>query len=145
MSQVAAHQYEMPRSERNLYLWFIGIGFAHLMVGLFLGFMQGMQHAGIDLYRTIPIVRHYYQGLTAHGVFNVLVFTTFFIAGFLLFVTGTSLRKPINLRLGWITFWVMTIGLAPGRLRASSRTRRRCCLRRTRRCRRTGRSTWAWP
>ncbi len=86
----------MPRSERNLYLWFIGIGFAHLMVGLFLGFMQGMQHAGIDLYRVIPIVRHYYQGLTAHGVFNVLVFTTFFIAGFLLFVTGTSLRKPMS-------------------------------------------------
>jgi len=112
MSQVAAKQYEMPRSERNLYLWFIGIGFAHLMVGLFLGFMQGMQHAGIDLYRVIPIVRHYYQGLTAHGVFNVLVFTTFFIAGFLLFATGTSLKKPVPLRLGWVTFWVMTIGLA---------------------------------
>lgn len=112
MSQVATNQYEMPRSERNLYLWFIGIGFAHLMVGLFLGFMQGMQHAGIDLYRTIPIVRHYYQGLTAHGVFNVLVFTTFFIAGFLLFATGKSLRKPINLKLGWTTFAVMTIGLA---------------------------------
>jgi len=111
MSLAAIKQYEMPRSERNLYLSFILIGFAHLMVGLFLGFMQGMQHAGIDLYRVIPIVRHYYQGLTIHGVFNVLVFTTFFIAGFLLFVTSTSLKKPINLRLGWITFCVMTIGL----------------------------------
>ncbi len=111
MSQVAVQQHELPRSERNLYLWFIGIGFAHLMVGLFLGFMQGMQHAGIDLYRTIPIVRHYYQGLTAHGVFNVMIFTTFFIAALLLFVTRTSLKKPLNLKLGWTTFWVMTVGV----------------------------------
>lgn len=107
-----ADRYEVSRSERRLYLWFIGIGFAHLLVGVILGFMQGLQHAGIDLYRVIPIVRHYYQGLTVHGVFNVLVFTTFFIAGFLLFVTGYSLRRPVDLRLGWITFWVMTIGLA---------------------------------
>lgn len=111
MSHVNNH-YQMPRSERLLHLWFIGIGFAHLLVGLLLGFMQGMQHAGIDLYRVIPIVNHYYQGLTMHGVFNVLVFTTFFIAGFLLFVTGYSLRRPIDLRLGWTTFAVMTAGLA---------------------------------
>lgn len=104
--------YEVPRSERRLYLWFIGIGFAHLLVGILLGFMQGMQHAGIDLYRAIPIVRHYYQGLTIHGVYNALVFTTFFIAGFLLFVTGYSLRRPIvDVRTGWITFWLMTVGL----------------------------------
>ena len=46
--------------------------------------MQGMQHAGIDLYK-YTFLAHYYQGLSMHGVYNALVFTTFFIAGFLHF------------------------------------------------------------
>ncbi len=110
MSGVAP--YEMRTSEKRLVLWFIGIGFAHLAVGILMGLLQGLQHAGIDLYRVVPLVRHYYQGLSIHGVFNVLVFTTYFIAGFLLFVTGYGLGRPLpGLRLGWVTFWVMTAGL----------------------------------
>ncbi|MFS8542428.1 MAG: cbb3-type cytochrome c oxidase subunit I, partial [Limnochordales bacterium] len=93
-------------------LAFIGVGFAHLLVGVLLGFLQGLEHAGIDLYAYVPLIRHYYQGLAIHGVFNVLVFTTYFIGGFLLFAVGRGLQRPlITAGWGWATFWLMTVGL----------------------------------
>ena len=46
-----------------------------------------------------------------HGVLNVLVFTTFFICGFLPFI-APGLRVPLaSPRLGWVTFWLMVAGL----------------------------------
>ena len=103
--------YTLQRGERRLVLAYIGIGMAHLAVGLLLGFMQGMEHAGIDLYK-YTFLRHYYQGLSMHGVFNVLIFTTFFIAGFLSFVTAYAFRRPLYSRqLSWATFWLMTVGV----------------------------------
>ena len=47
-----------------------------------------------------------------HGVLNALVFTTFFICGFLPFMTSRALGRPLaRPRLGWLTFWLMTAGL----------------------------------
>ncbi len=104
--------YRLERPEKRLTLWYIAIGFAHLAVGILMGFLQGMEHAGINLYDAIPLIKHYYQGLSIHGVFNVLVFTTFFIAGFLTFVTSYGLERPMHSRtLSWITFGVMLVGL----------------------------------
>jgi len=40
------------------------------------------------------------------------VFTTFFICGFLPFMTSRALGRPLaRPRLGWLTFWLMTAGL----------------------------------
>ena len=103
--------YQLQPGERRLVLAYIVIALAHLFVGILLGFMQGMEHAGIDLYR-YTFLRHYYQGLSMHGVYNALIFTTFFIAGFLTFVTVISLKRPMHSQpLNWITFWTMTVGL----------------------------------
>ena len=43
---------------------------------------------------------------------NVLVWTTFFICGFLPFVTVRALDVPlVSMALGWAAFWLMTAGL----------------------------------
>jgi cytochrome c oxidase subunit 1 len=61
-------------------------------------------------------VQSYYHGLTLHGVLNVLVWTTFFICGFLPYVAIEALgAPPAARRLGWPTFWLMTGGLVLAR------------------------------
>ena len=60
---VNANGYTLQRGEKRLVIAYIAIGLAHLAVGLLLGFMQGMEHAGIDLYK-YTFLRHYYQGLS---------------------------------------------------------------------------------
>ncbi|MFN0070293.1 MAG: b(o/a)3-type cytochrome-c oxidase subunit 1 [Chloroflexota bacterium] len=89
------------------------VAISALSVGMLLGMLQGLEHAGINLYPYLqPIIRTYYQGLTLHGVLNALVWTTFFICGFLTFVTTRSLNQPLKwLKLAWATFWVMVIGV----------------------------------
>lgn len=104
--------YKHSPQERRLLLWYLGIGFGHLFIGVLLGLFQVLQHAGIDLYKALPLVRHYYQGLTMHGVFNALVFTFFFIAAFMPFITSSGLKRPMNYRLSLVTFFVMVLGLA---------------------------------
>src|SRR5690606_24991589 len=98
MTRVVARgdAYIPPESERKLSLAFIAVGFAHLLVGVLLGLLQGLEHAGIDLYAYVPLIRHYYQGLSIHGLCNVLVFTTCFIGGFLMFVVGRGLERPLE-------------------------------------------------
>ena len=92
---------------------YVIVALAALSVGILMGLLQGLEHAGLDLYPLLrPVVRSYYQGLTLHGVLNVLVFTTFFICGFLIFTTVRSLGQPLaNPRLGQATFWLMLAGL----------------------------------
>lgn len=89
------------------------IAFVALFIGVTTGAMQALEHGGVNLYpKAAPVVQSYYQGLTLHGVLNVLVFTTFFIAGFFQFITPRALDEPLaSRRLGWATVGVMTIGL----------------------------------
>jgi cytochrome c oxidase subunit I len=48
-----------------------------------------------------------------HGVMNVLVWTTFFISGFLMFATVHALETPLqSMVLGWAAFGGMSAGLA---------------------------------
>jgi cytochrome c oxidase subunit I len=77
------------------------------------GILQALDHAGIDVYDHVqPFIHSYYQGLTIHGVMNVLVWTTFFICGFLSFVVVYALGRPLsNMQLAWGAFWLMTGGL----------------------------------
>jgi cytochrome c oxidase subunit 1 len=85
------------RLEDRLTAWHIGIAFGALFVGSWFGPLQVLQHAGIDLYRKLaPGIQSYYQGLSLHGVLNALVWTTFFIVGFLTFATVQSLRTKLS-------------------------------------------------
>lgn len=90
------------------------IAFAALAVGGLMGVLQVLEYNGINLYNSIkPVLPGgYYQGLTIHGVLNVLVFTTFYIIGFLTFIFAKAFNRPLaNGLLAWITFGVMVVGL----------------------------------
>ncbi|HEY7535842.1 MAG TPA: cbb3-type cytochrome c oxidase subunit I [Thermodesulfobacteriota bacterium] len=90
---------------RSITLWHWYIAFAALFVGLFFGLRQSLARAGI-------LARYdYYQGLTIHGVLNALVFTIFFIAGFLYLATEVSLKRQLrSYRLAWLSFWILLAG-----------------------------------
>jgi cytochrome c oxidase subunit 1 len=90
------------------------VAFIALALGGLMGVLQVLEYNGIDVYKTLkPVLPGgYYQGLTLHGVLNVLVFTTFYIMGFLTFVTAKALDKPLaSGKLAWFTFWLMVGGL----------------------------------
>ena len=86
--------------------WFVGVGIGALTIGLWLGVLQGLEHAGLNLYNPLaPGIRTYYQGLTIHGVLNALVWTTFFICGYFTFTVVNSLKRPLAQR------WLNVAGL----------------------------------
>ena len=101
------------RLEERLTAWHIGIALGALFVGTWFGPLQVLEHVGIDLYgKLAPGIKSYYQGLTLHGVLNALVYTTFFITGFLTFTTVHSLKT--RLRFPWVNIlglWLMAAGL----------------------------------
>jgi len=101
------------RTEERLASAFIGVALVALFGGMVTGLLQALEPAGINLYPWVaPLIKSYYHGLTLHGVLNVLVWTTFFIAGFLPFIATRALGTPLASRgLGWATFWLMTGGL----------------------------------
>jgi cytochrome c oxidase subunit 1 len=101
------------RLEEKLTAWHVGIALGALFLGTWFGPLQVLEHAGIDLYSKLaPGIKGYYQGLTIHGVLNALVFTTFFITGFLTFATVHSLK--MKLRFPWIN--ILGLGLMTGGL-----------------------------
>jgi cytochrome c oxidase subunit 1 len=91
----------------------IGIAMVSLSIGVTIGVLQGLEHAGIDLYPYIrPFLYSYYQGLTLHGVLNALVWTTFFICGFLTYSTVYTLNRPLRYPwISWLGLGIMTVGL----------------------------------
>ena len=93
-------------AEGRLTSAFLVVAILALVGGIVTGAAQALEHAGIDVYpRLTPFIKSYYHGLTVHGVLNVLVWTTFFIAGFLPFLTVRALGRPLASRaLGWATF-----------------------------------------
>lgn len=100
-------------TEHRLIVAYLTVALIALFVGVVTGFFQALEHAGINLYPKVsPLIQSYYHGLSLHGVMNVLVWTTFFISGFLIFVTVHALKTPLQSRaLGWGAFGLMTVGL----------------------------------
>jgi cytochrome c oxidase subunit 1 len=92
---------------------YLVIAFVALFVGVVTGLFQALSHAGVNLYPQLtPVVASYYQGLTLHGVMNALVWTTFFICGFLQFMATRALGMSLASRgLAWLTYGLMTGGL----------------------------------
>jgi cytochrome c oxidase subunit 1 len=101
-------------TEHKLAGWNILIAFLALAVGGLMGVLQVLEYNGINLYTPLrpALPGGYYQGLTLHGVLNVLVFTTFYIIGFLTFISAKAFGRPLaSPKLAWATLWVMVVGL----------------------------------
>lgn len=105
--------HQATREEKRFIGHHLLVAIIALSIGTLFGPLQAFEHAGLDIYPYIaPIIKSYYQGLSIHGVLNALVWTTFFITGFLNLTTiaglGRSLRTP---RMNKVGFWVMVVGL----------------------------------
>ncbi len=71
------------------------IPIALLIFGIYHGLMQTLYRAGI-LHATSALGIEYYQGLTAHGVINAIVLTTFFAVAFGHTLVTQFLAKQVN-------------------------------------------------
>ena len=102
--------YRLPAGQRRALRWSIYVGFLALLAGVFHGLAQALSYANIDILEYFPFLKSYYQGLTAHGVANALIFTFAFANGFLPLVTARSLaRRPVRW-LTWSAFGVLVVG-----------------------------------
>ena len=103
----------MTRVEERLAAANVIVALVALFGGVVTGLFQALEYAGVEIYPTLaPVIHSHYHSVTMHGVLNVLVFTTFFICGFLPFIFSRSLQAPLaSPRLGWVTFWLMVAGL----------------------------------
>lgn len=101
-------------TEKKIAGWHIFIAIVALAIGTLFGPLQALEHMGINLYPALANVglQSYYQGLTLHGVLNALVWTTFFITGFLTLTVTYQLKRNLAVPiLSWVAFIVMVIGL----------------------------------
>ena len=104
----------MFAAEKKILSWHIVLALVALAIGTLFGPLQALEHMGINLYPTLQAVglQSYYQGLTLHGVLNALVWTTFFITGFLMYVMVKTLNFPLTKPwLSWTGFFIMVVGL----------------------------------
>jgi cytochrome c oxidase subunit 1 len=102
-----------PRTDDRLTAAFLVVALVALFGGALTGLLQAVEHAGVQIPGHTTFVKSYYHSVSLHGVLNVLVWTTFFIAGFVPFLEARALGRPLaSPRLGWLTFWVMVGGLA---------------------------------
>lgn len=93
-----------------LVLAHILFAFSALLIGGIAGLLQSLVRSGGI---TLPFNLGYYQLLTAHGVLMALIFTTYFIIGFLYsgvsHTLGGKLLPSVN-RMGWTGFILMSLG-----------------------------------
>jgi cytochrome c oxidase subunit 1 len=105
--------YEFSSKEKRFIGLHLFFALVALAVGSLFGPLQAFEHAGLDLYPYLqPLFKSYYQGLTLHGVLNALVWTTFFITGFLTFTVSYGLKRPQKYPvINAVGFWMMVVGL----------------------------------
>jgi cytochrome c oxidase subunit 1 len=103
----------MTQTERHLAAANLVVALVALFGGVVTGLFQALAYAGLAVYPPLdPVIRSHYHSLSIHGVLNALVWTTFFICGFLPFIMARALETPLaRPRLGWLTFWLMVAGL----------------------------------
>jgi cytochrome c oxidase subunit I len=102
--------FRFEKKDSNLILAHIGFSFFAVFLGALAGLLQVMQRSG---WIQLPNWLTYYQLLTAHGVLLALVFTTFFIVGYLYSGVARTLDgklTPAARILGWIGFYLMAVG-----------------------------------
>ena len=96
---------------KALCLWHIYTGTVALTLGALFGLLQGFSRAN---FLVMPPWFDYYRTLTAHGVLMALVFTTFFITGFLTYATYTTIPRVRSTKLNWTGYCVMLAGTLMG-------------------------------
>jgi cytochrome c oxidase subunit 1 len=92
----------------SAYVW---VGYVMLLLGVIAGLLQVLDRTGL-LNLPRPVI--YYQLLTAHGIVLALVFTTFFIVGYLLAGVAKTMGGrliPAARNWGWAGFYTMTAGV----------------------------------
>lgn len=102
--------YAIPAAQKRILRWTIYIGYAALIAGIFHGWSQSLSYARINVLPYFPFLRSYYQGLTAHGVANVLIMTFAFANGFLPLMTSRALSRPLVSGLLYATFASLLLG-----------------------------------
>lgn len=101
---------QFDRQDSKLVLAFILFSFGALLLGGIAGMLQSLVRGGAY---TLPGGIGYYQLLTAHGVMMGLVFTTFFIIGFLYSGISKTLGGKLldrSRKLGWWSFILLSLG-----------------------------------
>ncbi|WP_316569066.1 cbb3-type cytochrome c oxidase subunit I [Neobacillus sp. YIM B06451] len=88
---------------------YIFVAFIALLVGGFLGLLQGLNRAGI---LELPTWFNYYQVLTAHGLLLILVLTAFFTIGYFYAAMSHTLGGllPKVRKMAWIGFGMKIFG-----------------------------------
>lgn len=105
---------KFDRQDGSLVLAHLLFAFGALLLGAVAGVLQGLVRGGMI---ELPAGIGYYQLLTAHGVLMALIFTTFFIIGFLYSGVSKTLGGkllPRSRSMGWVGFLLMAIGTAIG-------------------------------
>jgi cytochrome c oxidase subunit 1 len=102
--------YQLPETQRRALRYTLYIGYLALTAGIFHGLAQALSYAKIDILQYFPALQSYYQGLTAHGVANVLIFTFSFSNAFLPLMTARALSKELLSRLVWGSFALLVLG-----------------------------------
>ncbi|HWO75136.1 MAG TPA: b(o/a)3-type cytochrome-c oxidase subunit 1 [Bacillus sp. (in: firmicutes)] len=99
----------VDRVDAKLCMSHIWVALTALFLGAIAGLLQTLVRSGTV---TLPAGIGYYQLLTAHGVLLGLVFTTFFIMGFLFAAMSrtTGIMNNAVRKLGWLGFILMTAG-----------------------------------
>lgn len=82
---------------------------ALLVLGIYHGLLQVLYRAGI-IRGTQFLGLEYFQGLTLHGVVNAIVFTTFFAVAFGYAVIRFHLRRPLSMKVAWLSCGLMIVG-----------------------------------
>ncbi len=100
---------KIHESLRKLVVLEIVIPVLLLFLGIYHGLMQVLFRAGV-IRASSFLGLEYYQGLTLHGVVNAIVFTTFFAVAFGNILVVYSLKRDINYRIAWLSFWMMLVG-----------------------------------
>ncbi|GAA4854876.1 b(o/a)3-type cytochrome-c oxidase subunit 1 [Paenibacillus vulneris] len=101
---------EFDRRDSALVLAHVLFAFLALLLGGVAGVLQGLVRGGAI---KLPYEIGYYQLLTAHGVLMALIFTTYFIIGFLYSGVAKTMGGrllPIARSLGWLGYGLMTSG-----------------------------------
>ncbi|TLS38985.1 b(o/a)3-type cytochrome-c oxidase subunit 1 [Pseudalkalibacillus caeni] len=99
----------VDRRDAKLSMAHLYVGYVAVLIGAIAGLLQTFVRSGAI---TLPAGIGYYQLLTAHGILLALVFTTYFIVGFLYAGMSRTMGRFYDLpyRLGWLGFIIMTAG-----------------------------------
>lgn len=102
-------RFSFAKKDANLILAYLIFSFVALLLGAIAGLLQALDRGGY----IVLSPQLYYLLLTLHGVALALIFTTFFIIGFLysgvIKTLGSKMREG-DRNIGWLGFNMMVIG-----------------------------------